>query len=147
MARPRAQRPFAHLAHLAHLALLAMLALALLPSAGRIVGALRGGNAIEPLGLAALCSPSGLGADSPAAKRIAQLRAMLPPDRPAPPAPSPHDDCAYCPLLGGLAPAVPALAVATPILPAIAPPALPVAASFRERPPGAPGARGPPLRG
>jgi len=143
MARPRVQRPFAHLA------LLAMLALSLLPSAGRIAGALRGGPATDPLDLAALCSPSGLGADSPAAKRLAQLRATLPPDRPAPPAPSPHDDdCAYCPLLGGLAPAVPALAAATPILPAIAPPALPLAAaSFRERPPGAPGARGPPLRG
>ncbi|MBW8850814.1 MAG: DUF2946 family protein [Xanthomonadales bacterium] len=145
MARPRAQRPFAHLAHLA---LLAMLALALLPSAGRIAGALRGDGAIEPLGLAALCSPSRLGADSPAAKRIAQLRATRSPDRPAPSAPSPHDDdCAYCPLLGRLAPTVPILAVATPILPAIAPPALPVAASFGQRPPGAPGARGPPLRG
>ena len=136
MLRSRFQRPFAHLA------LLAMLALSLLPSAGRIASALRSGDAVDTLGVAALCSPSGLGAASPAAKLAAQLQAALQPDRPAP---SPHgDDCAYCPLLGGLAPAVPTLVVASPILPAIAPPAIATIASPRERPPGAPGARGPP---
>lgn len=139
MSRSRLQRPFAHLA------LLAMLALSLLPSAGRIANALRGGDPVDSLGVAALCSPSGLGAASPVAKLAAQLQAALQPDRPAPSAPSPHaDDCAYCPLLGGLAPAVPALAITLPAPHPIAPPAIATVPSPRERLPGAPGARGPP---
>lgn len=139
MSRSRLQRPFAHLA------LLAMLALSLLPSAGRIASALRGGDAVDAVGVAALCSPSGLGAASPAAKLAAQLQAALQPDRPAPSAPSPHtDDCAYCPLLGGLAPAVPAIAIALPALHPVAPHAIVTVAFPRERLPGAPGARGPP---
>jgi hypothetical protein len=141
MSRSRLQRPFAHLA------LLAMLALSLLPSAGRIAAALDRDASADALDIAALCSPSGLGAASPAAKLAAQLQAARQPDRSAPSAPSPHDDdCAYCPLLGGLAPAVPTLVVASPILPAIAPPAITAVASPRGRLPGAPGARGPPLR-
>ena len=141
MSRSRLQRPFAHLA------LLAMLALSLLPSAGRIATALRGGDAVDAVGVAALCSPSGLGAASPAAKLAAQLQAALQPAHPAPSAPSPHDDdCAYCPLLGGLVPAVPALAIALPAPHPVAPPAIATLAFPRERLPGAPGARGPPVR-
>ena len=136
MTRARLQRPFAHLA------LLAMLALALLPSAGRIAGALRAIASADDIALSAMCMPSGLGAASPALKRI------LPTDeggRPAPSAPSPHDDdCAYCPLLVGFAPTLPAPAIALAPLPAIAPPALAAVAPLRERLPGAPGARGPP---
>ena len=71
MSRSRLQRPFAHLA------LLAMLALSLLPSAGRIAAALRSDDAVDTIGLTALCSPSGLGAISPAAKLAAQLQAAL----------------------------------------------------------------------
>lgn len=141
MSRSRRQRSFAHLA------LLAMLALSLLPSAGRIASALRGGDAVDALGVVALCSPSGLGAASPAAKLAAQLQATLQPDRPAPSAPSPHDDdCAYCPLLGGITPAVAALAVSTPVLPAISPPAITSVTFLRGRLPGTRGARGPPHR-
>lgn len=136
MARSRLQPPFAHLA------LLAMLALALLPSAGRIAGALRATASADDIALSAMCMPSGLGAASPALKRI------LPSDeggRPAPSTPSPHDDeCAYCPLLVGFAPTLPAPAIALAPLPAIAPPALAAVAPLRERLPGAPGARGPP---
>ena len=124
-----------------------MLALALLPSAGRIASALRGGETVDALGVAALCSPSGLGAASPAATLAAQVQAALQPGRPAPPAPSPHDDdCAYCPLLGGLSPAVPARTIALRIPQPIAPPAIAVFALPHERLPGAPGARGPPRR-
>jgi hypothetical protein len=137
MSRSRFQRPFAHIA------LLAMLALSLLPSAGRIAAALQRDDAIDAFAAAALCSPSGLGADSPAAT----LQKALRPDRPAPSAPSPHaDDCAYCPLLGGLSPAVPTLALALQIPPSIAPPAITADALPHERLPGAPGARGPPRR-
>lgn len=139
MLHKRLQRPFAHLA------LLAMLALALLPSAGRIASALRTHDTIDDFGLAALCSPSGLGAASPVFERAARLQAGVDPAAPAPGKPSPHDgDCAYCPLLGGIALPMPHVLAALPSLAADATPSPTWVARPLERLPGAHGPRGPP---